>query len=220
MSIFDLSDISPRRPQFGAIPETRLSAGRAWASSMLLPGAGQIYCGAVTRGWAMAAVSIIAIAAVIFFQHARYVALSVLVIFYALGSLDAYLTACDYNVGVDVEAPNNPRVAALLNMTTNGFGYFYAGVKGGILLVILGGVVMRAVAKTQPLLLELFRAAIAIHAWKIAAKQREEDYPADKRPQIEESTFPRGVPITVTALIAGHYWLLVIIGQIAIWSKR
>ena len=219
MSIFDLSDSRPPLTQYGTPPLTRLSAGRAWASSMLLPGTGQLYCGASTRGWAMLVCSLAGIIAVIFFSDAREIAIRVLITFYVLAPVDAYFTACEHNTGIDVEAPNNPRVAALLNMTTNGFGYFYVGHRRAFGFVFLSSIVLRAVYATQPLLVELFMASIAVHAWKLETRERESDYPPAQRPQIEVTTFPSGVPIAVAALIIGHYWLIVIVAQIMFWRS-
>jgi hypothetical protein len=219
MSLLDLSESRPPVTQYRALPETRLSAGRAWASSMLLPGTGQLYCDADTRGWVILLFTLAAIIATIFSEAAREVAIRLLIVFYVLAPVDAYFTACEHNAGIDVEAANNPRVAALLNMTTNGFGYFYVGWRSAVGLVVLSGFMTRSIADTLPLIVEAFRAFISIHAWKLATRARETEYPAGLRPQIEESSFPAGVPIAVAAVIAGHYWILVIIGQIAIWRS-
>jgi len=211
MSIFNLTDSPP--------PFTRRSAGRAWGSSMLLPGTGQLYCGAPTRGWAMLVCTVGGIVASIFFSEAREIAFRVLIVFYVLAPVDAYFTACEHNAGIDAEAPNNPRVAALLNMTTNGFGYRYVGHRTAFGLVFVSSIVLRAIYATQPLLVELFMTSIAVHAWKLATHERETDYPAEQRTQVELSTFPSGVPIAVAALIIGHYWLVVVIAQFVLWRS-
>jgi hypothetical protein len=173
LSIFD-----PPEPELPASPayspcrpaETRLSAGRAWLFSMLLPGMGQIYCGATTRGGAMAVVSVVAIGASFAWREAVDVALRALVIFYTLAPLDACFTAREHNAGIDVEAPDNPRVAALLNLTTNGFGYLYTGAREIVWPVFVVGIIGRSIGTKFPLLVELFFAAIAFHAWKIATR--------------------------------------------------
>jgi hypothetical protein len=215
MSILDLSDRAPTASQYGALPERRLSAGRAWMFSMLMPGAGQLYCSAKTRGLTILGMTIAAFAAAIFYSPLLDLALRVAIVFYVLAPLDAYLTAREFNAGIDVEAANNPRVAAMLNLTTNGFGYVYVGMQSGWMVVIVSGMLFRSLGATLPLLMEAFRAVIAVHAWKLAARQRESEYPAIERPQIEETSLPEGVPYAVAAILIGHYWLLVILGQIA-----
>jgi hypothetical protein len=214
MSIFTHPELTPSTSPYQP-PAQRLSAGRAWLLSLLLPGVGQVYCGATTRGGAMAIVAIVSIGAAFVFPQASQIAIRLMVMFYTLAPLDAYLTAAEHNAGIDVEAPNNPRVAALLNLTTNGFGYLYAGWRQGFWPVFLLGGAARVASAQVPIVIEFYCAVIAIHAWRIATSKREETYPAAMRPDIEESSFPRGVPYAVAAILIGHYWLLVIIGQIA-----
>ncbi|MCU1230222.1 MAG: hypothetical protein JWO97_3106 [Acidobacteria bacterium] len=219
MSILDLSDAAPSLSQYRALPERRLSAGRAWLFSLLMPGAGQLYCRATTRGRTILITTIAAIGTAIFYSPLLDLALRIAIVFYVLAPLDAYFTAREHNAGIDVEAANNPRVAAMLNLTTNGFGYVYAGMQSGWMVVVVFGMLFRTIGQTMPLLLEIFRAVIAVHAWRLSTRERESEYPAIERPHIEESSFPEGVPIAVAAVLAGHYWLLVIIGQIAMLTS-
>ena len=215
MSILDLSEAAPALSQYGALPERRLSAGRAWMFSTLMPGTGQLYCGATTRGRTILVMTLAAIGTAIFYSPLLDPALRIAIVFYVLAPLDAYLTAREFNAGIDVEAANNPRVAAMLNLTTNGFGYVYVGMQSGWMVVIVFGMLFRSFGESLPLLMEIFRAVIAVHAWRLATRQRESEYPAAERPQIEETSLPEGVPYAVAAVLIGHYWLLVILGQIA-----
>jgi len=165
----------------------------------------------------MLIITLVAIIAAIASSEGREIACRLIVMFYVLAPVDAYFTACEHNAGIEVEAPNNPRVAALLNMTTNGFGYFYIGNRGAFGLAFLASIAFRMMYASQPLLAEVTMSSLAIHAWKLASRARESEYPAAQRPQIEESSFPAGVPILVAALIIGQYWLFAIVAQILLW---
>ncbi|HEX8151988.1 MAG TPA: hypothetical protein VF698_02630, partial [Thermoanaerobaculia bacterium] len=107
---------------------TRRSAGRAWLFSLLLPGAGQIYCDAWMRGWATLTVfffaAIVAAAAA---GDASYVALRLAIFLHVFGHLDAYFTARETHRGIEPGADDNPRVAAMLNLVTGLWGYVYLG---------------------------------------------------------------------------------------------
>lgn len=133
MSIFSPSEsyepatTSPYKP-----PEKTVSAGRAWLMSLIAPGSGQIYCDASTRGAAWLVCFIVCVATAIFAPgNPRWIAIRVGLIVWVFAGIDAYLTAREVNYGMEGEAADNPRVAAFLNMTTNGFGYLYLSTKRG-----------------------------------------------------------------------------------------
>ena len=150
----------------------------------------------------------------------RWMAVRLLVMLYALAPLDAYETARELNAGMDADAPHNPRVAAFLNLTTNGLGYVYIGHRLGFVVFILMMTVGRAIAGTIPLLAEIVVALLAIHVWKQAEAKREETYPRALRPATEETKLPRAVPVVASIFVLGVYYVLTIIGQIAMWRSR
>jgi TM2 domain-containing membrane protein YozV len=202
------------------VPAEQRSAGRAWLLSLLLPGTGQIYCGAGTRGSATLVFFVAAVAVTLFVPGIRWIGLRLGIMLYAFASFDAYETAREHNAGIDADASDNPRVAAVLNLTTNGFGYVYAGQKLGIVAVILVSTLARAVAKTLPLLAEVIVAAMAIHVWVIARRRREDAYPSHLRPSPADSRIPRLLPILLSAGILSMYYLLIVVGQIVLLMKR
>ena len=111
-------------------------------------------------------------------QEILGVAMLAILVLYIFSFLDAYYVAREINAGTDplVDA-NNPRVAATLNLLTNGFGYWYLGerTKGWIAFVVLG-LVMRGVAlaignSSWSLLLLLIPCAMSLDAYRIARKQ-------------------------------------------------
>ncbi len=152
----------------------RRSAGKAWLFS-IIPGVGQLYCGAGIRGPALLAAFVGAAGVAIFVDNDfRWMGIRLLVMLFALVPYDAYETARELNAGIDADAPHNPRVAALLNLTTNGLGYVYIGHRLGFVVFILMMTVGRAVSVKFPLLMEIVVALLAIHVWKLAERKREE----------------------------------------------
>ena len=130
------------------------SPGKAFLLSLLLPGAGQIYCGKTKRGiWTMVFSVIPLILLVYLFLNPNLgtiddnllgLLLLLFAAFYPFAFLDSFYTAREINRGLDYPGAPSPRVAALLNFVTNGFGYVYVGErKKGILLFFLLGAVSR-----------------------------------------------------------------------------
>lgn len=208
MSIFPPADAEPAR--------RRRSAGRAWLLSSVMPGVGQLYCGATARGIATLAVFVAAVAAAIFAPgDPRWFAFRLLFFFYAFAGLDAYLTARDHNRGIEAEAPANPRVAALLNFTTNGFGYIYLGHRKAGWLVVIGiGIVVRALSVVAPLAAEALVLCLAIHVTRLAKRERDEAYPPASLPPPVPSGLPVAVPYAVSGLVLLVYYAIVTLGQI------
>lgn len=185
-----------------AVPSTRRSAGRAWLFSMLAPGAGQLYVGARKRGFWMLVFFAIAVALMVIAQgDVVWLGVRLAVMIYAFAGLDAYLTAREHNRGIDVDTSDNPRVAALLNLTTSGFGYIYLGqVRAGyaIAMILVLNVIYRATGEVLPLLAELIMLSLALHAYRIAVRNREAVYPPSQRPRVHETSLPPIVPLMVT----------------------
>jgi len=118
--------------------------GTAFLLSLVIPGAGQFYCGKKRRAlytflfWAGGLV-------VVFLASNSDVLVgigfSVSCFLYIFGFLDAYFTAREVNSGLDIIIDDNPRIAAVLNVLTLGIGYFYVGDrKKGLILFLLGRV--------------------------------------------------------------------------------
>jgi TM2 domain-containing membrane protein YozV len=222
LTIFPPPDIEqPATPAAAYAPSAkRLSAGRAWLLSSVLPGAGQLYCGATARGLATLAVLIVVVAVIIFVpEDPRWLAIRVLVFFYSFAGLDAYLTARDHNRGIEAEAPANPRVAALLNFTTSGIGYLYLGQKAGCLAVVVLGVALRVISEILPLVVEAVLFALAAHAAAMARRQRDESYPPDRLPPPVPSQLPAAVPYAVSGFVLLAYYGLVTFGQIMMFVQ-
>ena len=116
------------------------SAGLAFLLSLLVPGAGQFYCGKNGRGGMTLAFWLLGLILCAAHPSTAIVgeSLFVMLVLWIFSFLDAYFTAIEINRGQDdVVDEENPRVAVTLNLLTAGFGYFDLGerTKGLILFV-------------------------------------------------------------------------------------
>ncbi|HYG98070.1 MAG TPA: hypothetical protein VD837_02995 [Terriglobales bacterium] len=219
----------PTAPEPIAVEQQR-SSGIALFLSLLLPGVGHLYCQKVRNG----------ILTMLFFcggvcgalllnteSTAWAIALRVALVMYVFAFLDAYYVAREINAGLDPYIiGNNPRIAAALNLLTNGLGYFYLGErKKGLILFfalrILPAAFMNAltheVSRVGMAIFELVYIVIAIDAYRLARKQLKECFPEHV---LYDVTFMKqgakgvtpAVPIALAVLVAFNYLLLVGVG--------
>ena len=207
----------------------RKSARLAWAASIVLPGSGQLYAGARTRGIVTLVATLAAFAGMAS-GVATGVAVRGVILIYAFASVDAYFTAREANRGLNPSGGQNPRVAAVLNAITNGFGYFYLGErrKGVITFValaVLNLIAQATAANSMPLGLglaiglECVLAAIAVDAYRIAAGLAGEP----GRPEIPETpapNLPRWVPLGYSGAIVAVYALMVVLGTAVLMQQQ
>jgi len=175
-------------PDVSPLPARLLSPRRAWLRSLVIPGSGQHYCGKTRRGLVtgLLCVPTFLSAVVLFFalwagessQATSWAtALRVSLILYIFGFLDAYYSTREINAGTDPPPYANPRVAAVLNLLTRGFGYWYLGErkKGWIFFIALGllfagswGLQSRTVVDA---IFEVIMIGMAIDAYCIGRRQ-------------------------------------------------
>jgi hypothetical protein len=151
------------------------------------------------------------------------VLLRVAVFLYGFAFLDAYFTAREMTAGTDPFIAENPRVAAILNLLTRGFGYFYLGQRALGFAVFIGlGIFQQVIVHSLsagneaagPLLLEFILAGLGIHAYDIARKREKEILASiEPPPQLAAATsLPSAVPVGLAALLAAAYLGLCCIG--------
>ena len=198
-----------------AVAATPVSAGRAWLSSLLLPGAGQLYCGARTRGLATLLIFSASVAAILF-EEFRWLGVRMAVMLYAFAGVDAWSTAIERNAGIDADAPDNPRVAAILNLTTNGFGYVYLGWKFGFGTFFALMLFWRRVGPILPAVGEAVAFALAAHAYIGGRNERREVYPATPPP---DSSIPATLPWLVSGTILAGWAAFVVIVQVLLLRR-
>src|SRR5437899_3244622 len=212
------------KPTFVPQPVPRNPA-LAFLLSLLLPGLGQFYCRKNSRGAWTLIPFLIALGVTIWLTtmlgdaataFGWGILLRVAVFLYVFAFLDAYFTAREMTAGTDPFIAESPRVAAILNLQTRGFGYFYLGQRATGFVVFLGlGIFLQPSLKSMGLedpvavglLMETVFAALAIHAYNIARK-REEEILATIEPAPQFAALgglPPAVPIALAILFATAY---------------
>lgn len=200
---------------------THKSAGLAFLISLIVPGAGQMYCGKVSRGLLTLGFFVVGmVLSVVGFsmeqnsgsEQIAGIGVMVALVLYVFSFLDAYYSAREINGGTEwLMDANNPRVAVTLNLLTNGFGYWYLGErnKGWIAFIVLG-VVMRGLSRAMgnspwSIFLLLIPAAMALDAYRIARRQIEERRaappPASSGASIAETRLPAAIPIGLACIL-------------------
>lgn len=136
--------LAPREPIAAPVaifqpqPEPR-SSWLAFLLSLACPGAGHFYCGKSSRALWIVSFFFLALALAIYFtlqlgtpegdQDSIFLGplLKIVIFLYGFAFLDAFFTAREMTIGTDAFIAESPRVAAILNLLTRGFGYFYLG---------------------------------------------------------------------------------------------
>jgi len=196
----------------------------AFLLSLVFPGAGQIYCGKTSRGLWTLAIFLPALALTVYLTlqlDAFFwgILLRITLFLYVFAFLDAFFTAREMTAGTDAFIAESPRVAAILNLLTRGFGYFYLGQRKLGFAVFFGLMFFQApLAKTAAggLVLELTLAAMGAHAYSIARQNEKEILATVQLPAgLAPSTgLPRAIPIGLAVLLAAGYLALLILGLV------
>jgi TM2 domain-containing membrane protein YozV len=215
------------KPTFAPQPVLRNPA-LAFLLSLLLPGLGQFYCRKNSRGACTLGFFLVSLVGTIWLTPMLLGASDVLVVFvwgvllqiavflYVFAFLDAYFTAREMSVGTDPFIAESPRVAAILNLLTRGFGYFYLGQRAAGFAVFIGlgffqQTIMKAASQGDPIAGDLFMEAVfaglAIHAYDIARKRQKEILSTiEPAPQFAAlGGLPPAVPLALAALFAAGY---------------
>jgi hypothetical protein len=138
------------------------------------------------------------------------------VFLYVFTFLDAYFTAREMTAGTDPFIAESPRVAAILNLLTRGFGYFYLGQRTAGFAVFIGlGFVQQVILKrggqeersVGGLFMEAILAGLAVHAYRIARKREKEILATvEPAPQLAPiAALPAAVPVGLATLLGAAY---------------
>jgi len=222
------------KPTFAPQPVPRNPAV-AFLLSLLLPGLGQFYCRKNSRGAWTLVIFLIAVGVTTWLTPMLGgtagdavalgwgVLLRVAVFLYVFAFLDSYFTAREMTAGTDPFIAESPRVAAILNLLTRGFGYFYLGQRAAGFAVFFGlGIFQQVISKNVGqenqsgggLFMEAVLAGLAIHAYDIARK-REKEILATIEPAPQFAAIgglPSAVPIGLAVLFAAAYLGLACVG--------
>jgi len=223
------------RPTFAPQPVPK-NPTLVFLLSLVVPGLGQFYCGKNSRGaWTLGFFLISAGASLwmipMLAGNAGMALLwgilfRIAVFLYTFGFLDAYFTAREMSAGTDPFVPESPRVAAILNLLTRGFGYFYLGQRKAGFAVFIGlGIFQRIVLSgansegqggetAGAVFMELVLAFMAVHAYRLARKNEDEILatiqPAPRFNAI--GGLPTAIPIGLAVVIGAAYLAVCSIG--------
>jgi hypothetical protein len=217
--------------QSGLIEPLHKSAGLAFAMSLLVPGAGQVYCGKTTRGAVTLAFTIVGL--LLCFNRSPQIeglGVTLVLVLWIFSFLDAYFTATEINLGEDSQVDvQNPRVAVTLNLLTAGFGYFYLGERTKGLVIFLGAQAMRVTvtrlgghaSRLIALVLVLFQVLMAADAYRIAHAQIKEALGPKPEDGLAPKTsrLPAFVPIGLACLVGAGCILLWAIGMAFMFAR-
>jgi hypothetical protein len=203
----------------------------AFLLSLVVPGSGQVYCGKTSRGAWILAFFLPGLALTVHFTlelgspDGKFeafvwgIVLRITLFLYVFAFLDAFFTAREMTLGTDAFLTESPRIAAILNLLTRGFGYFYVGDRKLGLFVFFGLMLFQLpLAKTPGggLVLELLAAIMAAHAYSIA-RQSEKQILATVRLPVgaaPSNGLPAAIPIVLAAVLAAGYLSLFAIGPL------
>ncbi len=201
----------------------------AFLLSLVLPGAGQIYCGKNSRGLWILAIFLPALALTVYFtlqlgspDGTAYaflwgILLRITLFLYGFAFLDAFFTAREMTAGTDAFIAESPRVAAILNLLTRGFGYFYLGQRTLGFSIFFGLMLFQGqLAKTAAggLFLELILAVMGAHAYGIARQSEKQILATVRLPAgpTPAKGLPPAIPIGLAVVLAMAYIALVTVG--------
>ena len=224
-------------PSIGTTPNLprvsiQKSPGLAFLLSLFLPGLGQFYCGERRRGawtfffFAACAAILAALWGSSSEQGTPFlgIALRTGLVLYIFSFLDAFYTAREKRDGTHALLQYNPRVAAVLNLVTRGFGYWYLDEKKkGVLLFVLVGLADRiayashnqTLSAPLEIFVEVALAAMAVDAYRMANRSNAkwlQSPESNPLPLQAEATLKPTVPTALAALLSLGYVGLVAIG--------
>jgi len=222
ISLGSTADIRPTLEGIRPAPEDqRKKPGVAFVLSLLYPGLGHLYCKKGQTGTLTAAFFTAAIGLVVFVSPASNplfwgIGLRAAIVLYGFGFFDAFYSAREINSGIsDFLIGTNPRVAAMLNLLTSGFGYFYLGErKKGLIWFFASRVFLSAAGSNAiAVVAELAAMIVAVDAFRIARKQLRASLPAEVT---DAFTVQAGltpiVPVALGAILIFNYAALVTLG--------
>jgi TM2 domain-containing membrane protein YozV len=200
----------------------------AFLLSLIFPGAGQFYCGKTSRGLWTLAIFFSSLAGTIYltpqlgrpegkvFALFWGVCLRISLFLYIFAFLDAFFTAREMTAGTDAFVAESPRVAAILNLLTRGFGYFYLGKRtiGFAVFIGLGlfqQMAMRSMTDKSDaagggFFMELVQIGLAVDAYRIAREREKQILATVQLTSRVANNLPTAIPVAFGLLLVAGYF--------------
>ena len=210
--MLDLTQYEELPPLDFAPPTKRRSPELALALSLLFPGLGHMYLGMRrSGGWIIGMETLFMLLIFSGSGTLHDEALFSAPVLYCFAMADAYFAAREQNAGVDgLLIGTNPRVTAVLNLLTKGFGYFYLGDRTkGIVCFIVCSVVQAIILLRfnvwTSILAISFQVAIAADGYRIARQRLLADHPelaptTDSTGSVVTRADPGGLPPAIATV--------------------
>lgn len=191
-------------------PEKQKNPLVAFALSLIFPGLGHLYLGLTARALWAAGFQCLGIILITMQGTLHGQGILMVPSIYCFAALDAYFAAREWNAGaLDRLTGANPRIAAIINLLTKGFGYFYLGdrTKGVICFIVVGAV--QAVLTFKPSVLVsilsiTIQVAIAVDVYRVARQRLLANNPELAGSAISDanpSLVPTWVPCIIVAAL-------------------
>ncbi|HEY6375916.1 MAG TPA: hypothetical protein VIX90_10385 [Edaphobacter sp.] len=219
-----MTDYSPLPPLELTPPANGRSPALAFTLSLLFPGFGHFYIGLKRNAAWIAGIQ--ALALVIAFSGSGtwfYQAMLVLPSLYCFAAADAYFGAREWNAGATSRMTgNNPRIAAVLNFLTKGWGYFYLGERTkGIVCFLIVSVVQALLSASANMMLTVIgltlQIAIAVDVYRAARHRLYEINPELKGNAVANAN-PGGLPPTVVMATVLLLAIVVVFGYGSLYA--
>jgi hypothetical protein len=208
--------------------EERRRPGVAFALSLLYPGLGHIYCkktqaGVITGAFFTGCILVVLLVAPSESALFWGMALRASIVLYGFAFLDAFYAAREINTGIDqYMIGNNPRIAAMLNLLTAGFGYFYLGERTKGLVWFFASRILFSMStdgksNVIAMIVEFACVVVAADAFRIARRKLQESFPTESTDPF--ATSPQGLsplaPIALGVFLVFNYFAVVTFGLVA-----
>jgi hypothetical protein len=151
--------------------------------SVLCPGLGHLYIGLFSRAAWIFFSELLCLAFLAVQGPLQTAAVFSIPAIYCFAMIDAYFGAWEWNAGAtSLLEGNNPRIVAILNLLTKGFGYFYLGDRTKGLLCFFIIAIVQGLLQTRPnvwtaILGISLQIAIAIDGYRVARQNLHREHP-------------------------------------------
>lgn len=164
-------------------PSRQVRPALALLLSLLCPGLGHLYIGLFSRAAWIFFSELLCLAFLALQGSVQAAAVLSIPTIYCFAVIDAYFGAREWNAGAtSLLEGTNPRIVAVLNLLTKGFGYFYLGDRTKGLLCFFIIAIVQGLLQSRPNIWTMIlgislQVAIAIDGYRVARQSLHREHP-------------------------------------------